>query len=44
MLCSAFTRHLGLEAVFRNSRQNRQNTGARIQSFIAPSECGHLGF
>ena len=32
-------------ASFRNSRQNRenvsQNTGARIQSFIVPSECGH---
>ena len=28
---------------FRNSRQNRQNTGARIQSFIVPFECGHIG-
>ena len=49
LLCSAFTRHLylcckwtneeSLEAAFRNSRQNRENTGARIQSFIVPSEC-----
>ena len=28
---------------FRNSRQNRQNAGARIQSFIVPFECGHIG-
>ena len=54
LLCSAFTRHLylcydwtneeSLEAAFRNSRQNGQNKGARIQSFIVPSKCGHLGF
>ena len=39
-----YTNEESLEAVFRNSRQNRQNTGARIQSFIVPSKCGHLGF
>ena len=53
VLCSANTRHLylccdwtneeSLAAAFRNSRQNRQNTGARIQSFIVPFECGHIG-
>ena len=36
---------VAVAASFRNSRQNRenvrQNTGARIQSFIVPSECGH---
>ena len=45
---SDWTNEESLAAVaawFRNSRQNRQNfrqnTGARIQSFIVPSECGH---
>ena len=41
--CSA-TNEESLAAAFRNSRQNRQNTGSRIQSFTVPSECGHLGF
>ena len=39
-----WTNEESLEAAFRNSRQNRQNESARIQSFIVPSECGHLGF
>ena len=38
-----WTNEESLAAAVRNSRQNRQNAGARIQSFIVPSECGHLG-
>ena len=48
LLCSASTRHLikrmkrVLKATFRNSRQNRINTGARIKSFIVTSEAAIL--
>jgi len=43
-LCCDWANEESLAAAFRNSRQNRQNTGTRFQSFTVPSECGHLGF